>query len=167
MVQIANASEDTFVDDWDSERGTGVDLFASMFFPPPELQNDPPEPPDDNTFVVSESSPSNDVYVFKLESILNTETLEGNWILKFRAQKMIDDATQLDLLVQLRQNYEDEVEQGELIFEELFEEVAFGYQDFEMVMTTPALEDPNGSSDIDPSVIDADNMFVRLVANES
>jgi len=165
MVQIANALEDIFVDDWDSDRGTGVDLFASIFFPPPELEN--PNPPEDNTFIVSETSPSNDVYVFKLESILNTETLEGNWIIKFRAQKMIDDATQLDLLVQLRQNYEDEVEQGELIFEELFEEVAFGYQDFEMVMVTPDLEDPDGPADIDPSTIDADNLFVRLVANES
>ena len=167
MTQIAQPESDTLVDDWDNHLGDGIALFASLRITPLGDDPDPPTAFIDDTFIVSETEPSGDVYVTKLEEVVNPESVFESWILKFRAEKMIDDATQLDLRVQLREGYVDETDQGELIFEELFESIAFGIQDFEMTMTVPDPVTPDGTPDIDPSTIDTSDLFVRLVADLS
>ena len=163
MTQIAQPESDAFIDDWDREFGDGQDLFSSMRITPLGDDPDPPEDFIDQTFIVSETGPVSDVYVTKLEEVINPEEL-GDWVLKFRAQKMKNTAVNLDLTVQLRQLYVDEADQGDLIFEEVFENIPFGFTDFEMNMSVADPITPDGG-DVDPISIDTAELFVRLIAD--
>ena len=166
MTQIAQPESDTFVDDWDHNLGQGVDdLFAAIRITPLDDDPDPPTAFIDETFIVSETEPMNDVYVTKLEEIINPKEL-GDWVVKFRAQKMNNTGVNLDLTVQLRQGYVSEADQGELIHEEIFENIPFGFSDFEMNMTVADPITPSEpEADIDPTSIDTADLFVRLIAD--
>ncbi len=169
MVQTVQPESDAFVDDWDNQLGNGIELFASIQITPLGDDPDPPTLFVDDTFIISETEPMGDVYVTKLRDFINPEDLGDEWKIKFRAQKQSTSGVVLDLTVQLREDYVDETDEdsrGDLIFEQVFENIANGFQDFEVVMTVPDAINPDGG-DINPTSIDTSKLFVRLVADTS
>lgn len=147
-VQIIDPVEDTFIGSWDNELQAGSDIYTSL------LDGDTVT---DEAWIISPHQPSSEIYVAKLTDFINPVISVDPWKIKFRAQKMNDTGVSLDLTVQLRQYYVNEGDQGDLIYEELFEDVAFGFQDYEIELT-PLV-------DFDPATLNTTQLYVRLIAD--
>ena len=140
-------------DGWLTGPGASVDLWNQI--------NNQGEPEvsleTDNDWIWSPTLPAVAAYVTRLEDFLRPAvSLDENWTINIRMQKAISTPTQLDLKIQLRQFYVDEIDQGELLFEETIADIPFGYMDY--VVQMPGL---------DPSTITPGEVYVRLEADTS
>lgn len=104
--QFARPIEDTILGDYTDADGSATDIFESI----------DEEVADDDDYIQSEEAPANAVYVCKLSTLLNP-LVKTNHIVRYRYQKQDGEEEQLDLVVQLREGYEDEGTPGTLIKE--------------------------------------------------
>ena len=149
MSQIINPAQDANNPGlWVTQDGLSADLFERISSDDAGIGGD-----EDTSWIWPPPSPSASVYVTKLEQFVRPPEAE-EWTINVRMQKALSVATQLDLLVQLRQYYIDEIDQGDLVYEETIVDVAFGLQDY--VLTIPGL---------DPSTISTSELYIRMEAD--
>lgn len=104
MAQFGRPSTDTVREAWEEDDGTTVDIWDQI----DEVVAD------DLDFVRSALVPTNDVYATKLTTVTDPVQSTGH-IVRFRYGKDASAGAQIDLTIQLRQGYVDEVTQGTLI----------------------------------------------------
>jgi len=124
MVQTARPIEDVLISGgWISNGAVADPLFVSI------------NKDIDSEFILSSHEPVSELYVAKLNQFVYTEDQSGTWDVIIRVQKTITTLVTLNMKVQLRQLYEDEVTPGELIREELFLDIPDTLTD--LVMNIP------------------------------
>lgn len=77
----------------------------------------------DTQFIKTLHQPANEIYVTALNEFVYTQDDDGTWELFVRAQKASTSIAILDMRVQLIAGYIDEADIGDVIFEELVEDV--------------------------------------------
>lgn len=147
MTQIVNPIEDTNnPGTWVTRGGSSIDLAQQI--------NNDVEVVDDS-WIWTPPNPVSSVYVTKFEKFTPAppESLDP-WTITIRMQKVIDDATQFDLTAQLLSFYIDEIDQGNLLYEETINDVTFVLQDYVLVLSGGV---------IDPALIPPNDLYMRLV----
>jgi hypothetical protein len=106
MAQFARPSTDTTRDNWETQAGGTTNIY---------LQIDE-SVADDNDYIRTVLTPTNDVYVTKLTSVTDPVS-SSNHTIRYRYGKNASAGDQIDLTVQLRQGYTNEGALGTLIKE--------------------------------------------------
>ena len=104
MPQFGRPSTDTTLDNWQEDDGTTTAIFDQV----DEVVAD------DADFIRTVLTPTNDVYVTRLTSVEDPQSSTGH-IVRYRYGKDAAGGAQIDLTVQLRENYISEASQGTLI----------------------------------------------------
>lgn len=112
MAQFARPAEDILIDNWQTESGGGANLYQQI---DESVAND-------SDFIQSQLTPTSDVYVAKLSSVVDPVSSSGH-TLRYRYGKSASAGDQIDLTVQLRQGYVNEGNQGTLIAQDVLTNV--------------------------------------------
>ncbi len=104
MTQYGRPSEDISVGNWLDEGAAASSIYASI----------DETAANDTDYVTSETGPASSVYVTKLSSI-EDPSASINHIMKYRYKKNAQSGCQIDLTIQLRQDYTNEGSQGTLL----------------------------------------------------
>jgi len=110
---------------------------------------------DNVDFIKSPSAPTSDVYVTKLTT-LEDPVLSTGHIVRYAYQKDAAGGAQIDLTVQLRQDYVNEGTPGTLIHSEVHTNIPNGW-------TAGSFTLSGGEAD---AITDYTNLFLRFVANQ-
>lgn len=104
MAQFGRPSTDTTRDNWEEDDGTTTDIFDQI----------DEASADDNDFIRTGLTPTDDVYVTKLTNVEDPIS-SSNHIVRYRYRKEATGGDQINLTVQLRQGYTNEGSPGTLI----------------------------------------------------
>lgn len=104
MAQFGRPSTDTTLDNWQEDDGTTTAIFDQI----DEVSAD------DADYIRTVLTPTNDVYVTRLTSVEDPQSSTGH-IVRYRYGKDATGGAQIDLTVQLRENYISEGSPGTLI----------------------------------------------------
>jgi hypothetical protein len=104
MAQLASPSEDTLIGNFTDQLGGTTDIWETIS----------EEEPSDAEYIQSPASPVDEVYVTKLSSITDPEVSTGH-ALRMRTSADQDDQEPIDFLMELREGYVNEGDQGTLI----------------------------------------------------
>jgi hypothetical protein len=111
--------------------------------------------PDNADFIVSNTSPVNNVYVCKLSSMTDPLTNTGH-VVNFTYARSVDtNAEQIDLIAELRQNYANEASQGTHIANTVVSDIPYTWTANTITLTLAQAE----------SITDYANLFLRFVFN--
>lgn len=156
MVQTAIPFADVFNSGgWSSNAGFQGDPLYNSIASDPTV----PESASDEQFIKTIHQPANEVYVTALNEFVYTQDTDGTWELFVRAQKASTSVAILDMRVQLIAGYIDEDNLGDILFEELVEDVP-------ETLTTFVFNIPKGSVEGSPGWTAAPNseLYVRIEA---
>lgn len=145
MAQFGRPSADTLVDNWEEDDGTTDALFGEI----------DEAVADDADYIRSVEDPTDDVYVTALSSVPDPLSSTGH-IVRYRYRKNAADGDQVDLTVQLRQGYVDEVTLGTLIHQEVHNNIGGA------AWTAGSFTLSGVEAD---SITDYGDLFLRFVAN--
>jgi hypothetical protein len=143
MAQIVYPISDAEIGDWRTNNGDTADLFERL------ADSDPA------TYIESGLFPTDDPYVAPLGP-LDPPASDDGWVLRIELGKSANGATQVDVLVELREAYVDEGSLGTLIASDTFEDVAEG-------LTTVTLEPTSGEV---ATITDVTDLYVRITASQ-
>lgn len=145
MAQFARPVADAVVGSWEDEGGATTSLFESI----------DEATPSDADFVTSETAPATSVYATDLGTIEDPQS-SSNHVVRYRYQKDASGGAQIDLTVELREAYVDEVTQGTLIASASHTDIANGWTDGSITLSS-------GEAD---SITDYSDLQLRFVANQ-
>ena len=111
--------------------------------------------PDDVDYAVSTSGPDHEVYVTRFSDLQDPGADIGH-ILRFRVGKQMAVAAECTLLVELRQDYVDEDDQGELIADYFIDDVPLAFTQYNVPL----------SEEEAALITDYTSLFLRLVADQ-
>lgn len=135
MSQFARPSEDTYRDNWETHLGGTTNLWQQI----DEVTFD------DNDFIQTQLTPTQDVYVSKLSPIQDPLVSTGHSF-DYRYGKNASGGDQIDQTVQVRQNYVNEGSPGTLIFEDVLTNVGPHPQQGSHALTGPETDAINTAS---------------------
>ncbi len=145
MPQFARPSVDVTIDNWQTQAGGTTNLFQTI----------DESSADDADYVRSQLTPTTDVYVVKLSSVVDPLSSTGH-ILRYRYGKDASSGDQIDIVVQLRQGYTNEGSQGTLIASATHTNAA-------VFPTAGSITLSGAEAD---SITDYSNLYVRVTANK-
>lgn len=146
MAQFGRPSTDTTMDNWEEDDGTTTNIFDQI-----------DETPADNAdYIRTGLTPTSDVYVTKLTTIVDPVSSAGH-TLRYNYRKDVASGDQIDLTVQLRQGYVNEGTPGTLI-------AGTTHTDISGASWTSGSFTLSGAEA--DSISDYDSLYVRLVANK-
>ena len=146
MAQFGRPSADTYnADGYTDEAGGSTNIYGSI----DEVVQA------DADYIKSAVAPSSDVYVTKLTNLEDPQSSD-NHTLRYAYGKDAVGGAQIDITVQLRQDYVNEAGQGTLIKEIVHTNVDSGF-------TLNAYGLSSGEAD---SITDYTSLYVRIVSNQ-
>jgi len=146
MAQFARPEADTLIGNWaDDGEGTS-DIYTAI----------DEEVADDNDYIASPVSPSDEPYVCKLSAVDDPQSSSGHTV-RYRYRKDQADGDQIDLTVELREGYVDEGTPGTLIHQEVHTDISGS--DWTSGSFTLDGEDAD-------SITDYSDLYLRFVANK-
>lgn len=145
MAQFARPDSDVNVGNWQDESGGTTSIFQSI----DEATRS------DTDYVTSETAPANSVYVCGLSNVTDPESSSSHTV-TYAYQKDPSGGSQVDLTVELRQGYVDEVTQGTLIASWSHANVANGFVEQTQTLSTAEAD----------SITDYSDLSLRFVANQ-
>lgn len=151
MTQASFGVADAFVGNWVNrtlndildEVITTVNLFESISG---EGDND------DEAFARTENNPPNSPYVMQIDGLIDPG-VDVDHNLKYRVRSEAAVGEQIDLTVELRQDYVSEASPGILIDSEIQVDIPTVFTDFTLAISDPSL------------ITDYDSLYIRFVAN--
>lgn len=143
MAQFGRPDADTFNGGWTDEAAGAVDIFNSI----------DESVPSDADFIQSPLNPAAVVYVCHLSAVTDPQSLAQHTG-RIRAFKQPAGGAQIDLTVELREGYVDEVTQGTLLDGLFLQDIANVPTDFQFPLADPTL------------IGDYSNLFLRFVAQQ-
>ena len=145
MAQFGRPSTDTTREAWTDQAAGTTNIFQSI----DEVVAD------DADYIQSALAPTTDAYVTKLTSVEDPQVSTGH-IVRYRYQKDAAGGAQIDLVVQLRQDYVSEVAQGTLIASATHTNIPTGW-------TAGTFTLSGAEAD---AITNYANLFVRMTANQ-
>lgn len=111
---------------------------------------------DDADYIVSNTSPSNNVYVCKLSSLTDPLTNTGHVVTFTYARSVDTNAEQIDLLVQLREAYANEASPGTHIANVSITDIPYTWTANTLTLTGVQAD----------AITDYANLYLRFVFNK-
>lgn len=112
MPQYARPSADTLIGPFVDEAACTTDIFAKIG----------ETTANDSSFIISPGNPNANVYVCKLSAVTDPVSNIAH-IVNIHYQKSVDNSEQLDLVVDLYQDYVDEAGKGDAIANATFTDI--------------------------------------------
>ena len=145
MPSFGRPSTDTTLDNWQEDDGTTVAIWDQI----------DEATADDVDFIRTVLTPTSDVYVTKLTTLVDPLSSTGH-VLRYRYGKDAAGGEQIDLIVQLRQGYVSEVSQGTLIRGDTYTNIGVAW--IAAAITLSAAEAD--------AITDYTNLYLRFVGNK-
>ena len=141
MPQFARPDADVNIGNWTDESGGVSNLFQKI--------NE--SIPDDAGYVQSEPNPAGSVAVFGLSDVTDPQDPAAPTV-RFRARKDNPGGADVQLLVEIREGYVDELNPGTIVQSFTVAQLPDAFTDFQF--------------DLDFPIGDFTNLFLRLVASQ-
>lgn len=146
MAQFARPSADTLRDNWVTQADGTTNLYATL----------DESVADDADYIKTQLTPTSDVYVTKLTTVEDPISATGH-IVRYRYRKDVAAGDQIDLTVELRQDYVNEGDQGTLIHQEVHTNLdGSGWTDGTFTLSA-------GEAN---AITDYASLFLRFLANK-